>query len=195
MATIQTTPVPSVRRMTAAEFEKSDLRGFELDDGLLVEMNVGTESSWIGGEIFGQLWQHVRQHKLGWVFPQETAFNCFPDDADRVRKPDASFVRSGRLPEGRPPRGFCPVAPDLVVEVVSPNDGAEELDRKVTQYLSAGIQLIWVLYPETKSAHVTRLVGPPSILRNAEVLDGEGVVPGFSVSLDSLFPEPETLTA
>jgi Uma2 family endonuclease len=192
MATIQTTPVPSIRRMTAAEFEAlPDMGGFELDDGMLVELNVGNQSSWIGGEIYRQLANFVIEQKLGWAYPQDTAFKCFADDRDRIRKPDAAFVGRGRLPAGYPPLGTCTVVPDLVVEVVSPDDMATELERKVVQYVEAGVKLVWVIYPATRTAHVTRLGGLTSELRVTDSLDGEDVIPGFLLPIRSLFPQPE----
>ena len=96
---------PPVRRMTAAEFEFwPEQKGKELDDGVVVAVNVGTESSVIAGELYRRLANHVIDQRLGMAFPPETAFRCFPGHPNRARKPDVSFVAAQRLPPapGRP---------------------------------------------------------------------------------------------
>ena len=73
-----------------------------------------------------------------------------PEDPGRNRKPDAAFVSFDRLPENQPiPYRDNPldVIPELVVEVVSPTDSADELDKKIGEYFRAGVQLVWVVYP------------------------------------------------
>jgi Uma2 family endonuclease len=193
--TIAASVAPSLRRLTIDEFEQDfDGRGFELDDGLLVEMNVGLESAWIAGEIFARIRDVVRQKNLGWVFPPESGFKCFPEDAQAVRKPDVAFVRFGRFPDGQIPTGFSNAAPDLVVEVVSPGDRAVELERKLEQYQQAAIGLIWVIYPNTRSARIFRSQGTLSQVGADGYLDGEDVLPGFRVRLGELWP-PSDQTA
>jgi Uma2 family endonuclease len=179
---------PSIRRYTAEEFlELPDHRGFELEDGILQEMALGSESTWIAGEIYSHIRSFVNEKKLGWAFPLEAVYRCFPDHPARIRKPDASFVRYGRLENERIPTGFISVAPDLVVEVISPNDIALKVEREIQEYLSVEVPLIWIIYPETRTAHVHRLNGQPSDLHGSDEFDGEDVIPGFRVRLDQLF--------
>jgi Uma2 family endonuclease len=65
----------------------------------------------------------------------------------------------GKLPEDHPPQEHCRLAPDLVIEAVSPHDTASELEEKIAQWLAAGVRLVWVLYPETQRLQVHRVDG------------------------------------
>src|SRR4051812_30384499 len=97
--------------------------GFELVNGQLKENHVSVLSSYVGGNVFKILAEFVRTRGLGWVFPADTSFRCFPWDETRVRRPDAAFIRLSRLSaEDVRSDGHCLVVPNLIVEVVSPND-------------------------------------------------------------------------
>lgn len=181
---------PSIAHpITADEFlAMPDSKGHELEEGRLVELNMGAESSWVAGAVYRILANHVLEKKLGWAFPPETAFQCFGEHTDSVRKPDAAFIRFGRLPNERLPEGFITIAPDLVVEVVSPNDTAYEVERKVKEYLAAGVRLVWVIYPETKTARVHRPSKRTTELDSGDELDGEDVLATLRIRLAELFP-------
>ena len=83
--------------------------------------------------------------------------------------------------------GHIGIAPDLAVEVVSPNDLAYEIDKKVEEYDTASVKLIWVVNPETKTVRVHRADGTVTVLREKDELDGENVVPGFRCRVGDLF--------
>ncbi len=161
---------------------------FELVDGMLVERNVGVLSAWIAGEIHALLRGHCRAHHLGWVWPAEVGYRCFPDAPDKVRRPDASFIQVGRLPEKDWAKGYLPIVPDLVVEVNSPNDLASEVEVKVEEYLGAGVRLVWVVAPETRVVQIHRADGSSDRVRSHEELSGEDVLPGFRCPVRDLFP-------
>ena len=100
---------------------------------------------------------------------------CFPDAPAKVRKPDASFIRRGRLPGEALPDGFCPIPPDVAAEVVSPNDLAYEVDEKVGEWLRAGVRLVWVINPRARivavhrrstSDHTRSVTSPPNVMRS-----------------------------
>jgi Uma2 family endonuclease len=109
-----------------------------MPDGQLVERNMGAESSWIALQINRYLGNYAEASQHGLVLGPDCGYQIFPDDPNQVRFPDGSFIRSGRLPNDALPRGHIRVVPDLVLEVVSPNDLAWEVDMKVTEYLQAG---------------------------------------------------------
>ena len=90
-------------------------------------------------------------------------------------------------------QGYLTVVPDLIVEVVSPNDEAGKLRVKVADYKRAGVPLIWVIYPETRDAEVHRLGQPVEEIPPDGVLDGESVLPGFLLSLATLFAAAEAV--
>ena len=160
---------------------------FELVDGQLVERNMGSESSWVAGRIFLLISTFVEQHRLGWTWPADNGYQCFPDEPNKVRKPDASFIARGRLPDGRPSLGFETVPPDLAVEVISPNDIFYEVDAKVEEYLRAGVQLVWVVNPEARTIAVHRPDGTVTKLREDDELTGETVLPGFRCGVRDVF--------
>ena len=86
--------------------------------------------------------------------------------------------------------GFVRLAPDLVVEVVSDNDLYYEVEIKVRGYLLAGVRLVWVLNPATSSLRIHRADGSDASISVGGQLNGEDVLPGFSVAVSELFPTP-----
>src|SRR5262249_36783129 len=128
---------------------------YELVDGNLVERKMSMLSSYVAGEIYDRLKQFSKAHQPGWVFPEGTSYQCFPSEPERVRRLDASFIRRERLsPERLMQEGHAKIAPDLAVEVVPPNDLAYEVDEKVDDYLDAGIPLVWVVNPRSRTVRV-----------------------------------------
>ncbi len=123
----------------------------------------------------------VEVHDLGRVVGGDAGFRL-QSDPDTVRGADVAFVSRERMPEPSP-AGFPPVAPDLVVEVLSPGDRSGETLAKVADWLTAGARLVWVIDPERRVARVYRQEGSVSILGLDDALDGEGVLPGFACSL------------
>src|SRR5262249_51857642 len=156
-------------------------RRFELIAGQLVERpDMGAKSNRVATILIRMVDGHAATHKLGLGFSQECSYQIFADDPRRVRKPDGSFIRTGRLPGDKPPDGHVQIAPDLIFEVVSPNDLAEDINNRIVDYLRAGVRLIWVLYPATGFVHVFRQDGSASYLTRADQLSGEDVLPNFT---------------
>jgi Uma2 family endonuclease len=165
-----------------------DRKSYELVDGQLVERNVSVLSSWVGGQVYHVVDSFVREHQLGWAWGADLGYVCFPDTPGKVRKPDVSFVRKERLPEGLTSEGYLYIPPDLAVEVMSPNDLAYEVDHKVGEYLDAGVPLIWVINPEARTVYIHRRDVSGSVLREQDELSGEDVLPGFCCRVSTLFP-------
>jgi Uma2 family endonuclease len=166
-----------------------DRKNYELVDGHLVERNVSVLSSWVGGRMYHILEGFLDDHDLGWAWPADQGYECFPDAPGKVRKADVSFIRLERMPEGPTSEGYIYIPPDLAVEVVSPNDLAYEVEAKVLQYLNAGIPLIWVIDPEARTVRIHRRDGSVSWLREKDELSGEDVVPGFRCPVSAIFPK------
>ncbi len=184
----------STKKMTAEELlqlgqghGRSDKR-FELIKGELIEMPPTGGTHGVATARFAYLlMSHVRSLDLGEVFGAETGF-VLARDPDTVRAPDAAFIVRARLVEGALTEKYLDIAPDLAVEVVSPNDNQRDVREKVKAWLDAGVQLVWVAYPGTRSVdvhqpgkRVRRLTSPD------EELDGEGVLPGFRCKLSDVF--------
>jgi len=164
-----------------------DRNDFELVNGELVERNMSGLSSYVATEINSLVRNFVREHKLGIVLQSDCGYQCFAEDANRVRKPDGSFIRVGRITREELSQGYIRVAPDLVIEVVSPHDTKYEVDVKIEELLAAGVRLVWVLNPETGTIDVHRLDGTVGKLHQRDELSGEDVLPGFSCSVGLLF--------
>ncbi len=97
----------------------------------------------VGGQVYWALQSFCKAHLAGWAFPPEAAFRCFSDDPGRVRKPDASFIALERLTRSECEEdAFLEVVPDLVVEVISPNDKAEEVELKIEDWLQAVVKVL-----------------------------------------------------
>ncbi len=165
-----------------------DGKRFELVDGDLVETNESTLSSWVGGETFRRVANFAIDHAIGTAWPADCGLQCFVEDPGRVRKPDVMFIGRDRYPIGKLAEGYLREVPDLVVEVVSPNDLATEVDRKVAEYIEVGVRLIWVINPEARIVRVHRGDGSAAWLNEDQELSGEAVVPGFRCLVRDLLP-------
>jgi Uma2 family endonuclease len=117
----------------------------ELIDGQLVERNVSYESSFLAAVVNARLMVFVLANRLGWVVQADCGLQIFPADPSKVRFADGAFVSRNRPDATRPTTGHLRIAPDLVLEVVSPNDVATDVEIKVAEYLEAGVRLIWVV--------------------------------------------------
>jgi Uma2 family endonuclease len=169
-------------------------KDFELIDGKLVsrygdpsECRVSILSSWVGGEIFGRIRMYLDGKRIGWVFPADSGFQCFPDRPRTVRCPDVSFVKADRLRPEQIGEGWLKLVPDLIVEVISPNDLAEEVEEKIEMFLKAGVPLIWVVSPAGRNVKILRNDGSIAIVREGDELSGEDILPGFVCPVSSIF--------
>lgn len=148
----------------------------------------GSEHGSIVVEVTIPLGNHVKAHKLGRVFGAETGFKI-GSNPDSVLAPDVAFVRQERIPSSGIPRAYWPGAPDLVVEVVSPGDTAEEVDDKVAEWISAGVKAVWVVKPKRRTVTVHNAGKPEVLLTIDDEIDGGEVVPGFRYPVADFFPE------
>ena len=96
-----------------------------------------------------------------------------------------AFIRRDRLPDPEP-LGFPDLAPDLVVEVLSPGERPGDILAKVADWLSAGTRLVWVADPLRRVARVYRQDGSETIVTADRALEGEDVLPGFACPLEAV---------
>ncbi len=108
-------------------------------------------------------------------------------DPDTVREPDIAYFSRERLPLDTDVPGYAEVAPDLVVEVVSPSDSVREIAGKANMWLNAGVQLVWVIWPETQMVEIYRPGQPVVTLAENDTLTAEDVLPQFSVPVLDIF--------
>jgi Uma2 family endonuclease len=160
---------------------------YELIDGVPKEKAMGAESDEIAVGVAAALRAFVRTNRMGHVYGSQTGFQCFPGKPTLVRMPDTSFVAAGRLPGNKTPEGYIKVAPDIAVEVISPNELYEEVEAKVADYRSAGVKLIWVISPKSRTVLIRRLDGTCAEFGETGQLSGEDVIPGFACPVAELF--------
>jgi Uma2 family endonuclease len=175
-------------RITIDEFEATcgDDR-VELIDGVVVPMTPASyEPSKITMKIAIRLGMHVLPRQLGDVLSAEAGFVLFPD-RDTVLAPDVAFVRAGREPQGDARWHFARLAPDLVVEVLSPSDRDRDTQAKVAMFQEAGVPLVWVVDPRAETVTVLALGQTPVVLTARDVLDGGEVLPDFRVEVAEFF--------
>ena len=128
----------------------------------------------------------VKSTRSGVVYAADTGF-VLARDPDTVRGPDVAFVTNERERQAGSGPPYFPGAPDLAIEVLSPSDRVREVLGKVSDYLAAGSRLVWVVDPVREEIQVFRSPFTPRVLAADDSLDGEDVLPGFSVRVSELF--------
>lgn len=150
----------------------------------------GDEHGYVAMEIGRSLGSHAKANNLGRVYAAETGFRI-SSNPDTVRAPDAAFVSRERLEETGPVSGYRLGAPDLAVEVVSPNETHAEVTEKALAELEAGSRMVLVVDPCEARRTVTVYRSREDIrILTAEAgnqLDGADVVPGWTVPVEELF--------
>src|SRR5438876_11808007 len=177
----QYVPAMTPTLVTADQLEHLRLpdKHVELVKGvLIVNEPAGYRHGAVAARLAKVLMDYADAQDLGQVVAAETGFTL-ATDPDTVRAPDAAFVRRERLPDP-PPAGFARLAPDLVVEVLSPDDRPGEVLAKVADWLSAGTRLVWVVDPAGRLARVYRAEGSDSSVEAAGVPAAGDALPGFS---------------
>ena len=140
----------------------------------------------VANEIAYHLNVAVRSQELGVVFIGETGF-VVGREPDSVLVPDVSFVRADRIKEVGVTRKYFPEAPTLAIEVVSPNDVAENVHAKAKMWIEAGCQAVWLLWPDSQTVTDYRSLENIRVLTAEQTLEGGDVVPGFAVPVGDLF--------
>jgi len=127
----------------------------------------------------------VRKHKLGVVFGGETGIYT-RRNPDTVRGVDVAYISHERLAQSTS-HSYLDVAPELVVEVMSPNDSWTEIDDKLDEYFGIGVQLIWIVNPKRQQIHIYTAHTKFEILGVADTLTGGSVLDGFAVAVSEIF--------
>jgi Uma2 family endonuclease len=183
-------PIPVAHLMTAEQLLQNDIphKSTELVRGqLIVREPPGTYHGQISARLLIELGTYVKTHQLGEVFGQDTGFKI-ESNPDTVRAPDVAFITRDRLPLVTR-RGYSALAPDLIAEVLSPDDRPGQVTENIGEWLRAGVRLAWVLDPEQRTARLHRPDGSVSLIEPDGALDGESVLPGFRCALADLYRE------
>lgn len=160
----------------------------ELVDGTLVRKVMGFDESVLAVELAAILSLFAKQKNLGVVAGEAGMLRILPD---QIRIPDVSFISRERLTASDFQQAAAPaIAPDLAVEIISPGNTREEMDRKLRDYFAAGVRLVWYVYPQVKEVHVFTAVDQTTVLGEKDQLDGGVVLPGLAIDLDAFFATP-----
>jgi Uma2 family endonuclease len=180
---------PRAKLITGEKLQAmGDIGPCELIDGRIVPMvPTGNEHGVVEFNLGRHIGNFVAAHKLGWITGGEVGIYT-RRSPDRVRGADIAFVSRERSSD-RPSKGFLTVAPDLVVEIVSPDDRWQSIRDKLEEYFAIGVHRVWIVEPETRTVLVYRSVTEMRKLGEADLLTGEGVLEGFSLPVAELFEE------
>lgn len=129
---------------------------------------------------------YVRAHDLGAVYAAETGFQL-ATDPDTIRAADVAFISQERVDAVGDTDGYWPGAPDVAVEVVSPNDLYTEIEEKVIDWLDAGTRMVVIVNPRKRLVTVYRSRNEISILTEAGILDGADVIAGWQMAVSDIF--------
>lgn len=160
---------------------------YELVRGELIKMApAGAEHGDIAAEVGASLRIYVKANGLGKVYATDTGF-VIGTDPDHVRAPDVAFVRQERVEAAGRVTGYFPGAPDLAVEVISPNDRYSDVEEKVADWLDAGTRMVALVNPRNRTVSL-RLPGQaPVTLTEQDTLDGGEIVPGWRMEVQEIF--------
>lgn len=181
--------VQSARLLTAEEFGDMPDPGYptELFEGKVVALpQPKPRHGKVCARVGYLLVKHADEHDLGQVMSNDTGV-ITERDPDTVRGADVSFYSYARVPRGPLPNAYLPVPPELVVEVLSPDDRWPRTMKKVGEYLNVGVLMIVVLDPELGRAHVFASDAGPRMLGADDELTMPGVLGEFRVQVGRFF--------
>lgn len=180
-----------VQLMTADELlalPRGEFR-YELVKGELIKMSpAGHDHGRIIMRLAAPMAMHVKQHGLGEVYAAETGF-ILELEPDTVRAPDIAFIVRQRVEAVGRTRGYWHGAPDLAVEVLSPDDRVSEVEQKVAEWLAGGAKQVWVVSPRLKTITVYSSLTNICTLTENNTLGGGDLIPGFEIAISEIFVE------
>jgi Uma2 family endonuclease len=164
-------------------------RPCELVDGTLVEKPMGYDESEVAGLLITFLNNYVRPRKLGIVTGPDGTIQLFPG---LVRIPDVAFASWSCFPDRKRPKARIPqIAPDLVLEVLSKKNTKPEMAKKLVEYFTAGVRLVWLVDPRKQTVQVYSAPDESVLFRCGQSVDGGPVLPGFVLCVEELFARDE----
>jgi Uma2 family endonuclease len=170
-----------------AELPSGTVR-YELDNGRLVVMSPpGNKHSAAQSNIIAAL--KFQGEAAGHGKARTEVAVVLWRSPDRIVAPDAAFIAKASLPIRETPEGYLETKPDLVVEIVSKNDSAAYIERKVSDYLLAGVRVVWTADPQTRRVVEHRSGVSPRVYESSDDLTVEDVVPGFRIKVSDVFTE------
>ena len=180
-------------QVTPEEFLDMEEAGrYELVDGRLVERHMGEEAVWIEKEILYLIESFLRSivdGPPGTAYPSGLGYRVFGEKDTKFA--DVSFIGADRRDPRRPVRrGWTTVVPELVVEVVSPHDKADDVNGKVDLWLGVGVAEVWVVFPVQRVIDRHRPGNQVSRFGDGDEVSGSGTLEGLRIAVSDVLPEP-----
>jgi Uma2 family endonuclease len=176
------------RPLTAEDLWKMPDNGGrnELIDGELLPISpINMRHMQVAGKIYFLLQTFLNQHPIG-VAGQE--LGCIlARNPDVILAPDVLFIGFNRISNGPLPEKFFDAAPDLAIEVLSPNDSWQEIETKANKYIAGGTSLVWIVNPKNESVTIYQAGPVVTYLKKTDVIAGEKTLPGFSCKVAQFF--------
>ncbi|ARV57509.1 hypothetical protein BZZ01_01660 [Nostocales cyanobacterium HT-58-2] len=153
---------------------------------LIIIPPTGGETGNCNAEIIIDFGIWNRQTKLGKLFDSSTGFKL-PNGADR--SPDVSWIKQERWDALTPEQKekFPPIAPDFVLELMSPSDDLQKTQEKMQEYMENQVKLGWLIDIKNRRVEIYRLGQTVEVLKSPTELSGEDILPGFILNLQSVF--------
>jgi Uma2 family endonuclease len=162
-------------------------KSYEIVDGQPEEKAMaGARHGRVVMRLGARLEMHVEQHQLGGIYGPDTTFQIGRNE----RLPDLAFVSAARMPEGSEPEGIWSIAPDLAIEVVSPNDLWEKVQSKVQEYFAAGVQQVWLVSWQQRTISIYDSPTHVTILTAEDTLTSTALLPDFSCRVSDILQWP-----
>lgn len=159
-------------------------KDYEIVNGIAEEKSMaGARHGRISARLLARLSMFVEGNNLGGVYTPDTTFMIGTNE----RLPDIAFVAEERIPDEGDPEGIWKIAPDLTIEVISPNDIYTKVAQKVDDYLDAGVKQVWLVSPEQKSITIYRSPFDVTVFQDEMELVAEDLLPGFRLRLSEIF--------
>ncbi|HET6426025.1 MAG TPA: Uma2 family endonuclease [Planctomycetaceae bacterium] len=187
LSRVRTRPAPgTATEQDVVSIHSREKRLCELVDGILVEKTVGYFESAVAIRLVMLLGNFLKGKNIGQVFGPDGMMKL---EWGLIRIPDVCFVSSERLRTVnlKPHAPLDVLSPNLAIEVLSAGNTAREMEEKLHDYFSHGVELVWYCDPVEESVTVYRSPGDSRVVQHPESLTGEPVLPGFVVSLPELF--------
>ncbi len=171
----------------ATEIALDQDREYEIVDGQPEEKEMGNaRHGGVGTRLIVRLGSYVENNQLGGVYGPDTTFQVGSNE----RLPDIAFISAARIPPEGEPDDKWPMAPDLAVEVISPNDLWVKVNRKIYDYFEAGTRQVWLISLEHRTISVYRTPTQVAILTEDDELTCEELLPGFRCRISEIFKQP-----
>jgi len=190
--TIEMAATPATNQALQKEFHDEKERElfekeYEMVNGDPEAIRMGSSRhSGVGTRLIIRMGAHVETNKLGAVYGPDATFQI----GNKDRMPDVSFLSARRIPEEGETDQKWDVAPDLAVEVISPNETWEKVNDKILEYFDAGVRQVWLISLKHRRAYVYDSPNLVRILIEEDELTSEELLPGFRCRISDLFRQP-----